>query len=166
MSVAKKVVKTGLNTRDINRAINEVRRYKQEVIDKTKALVEALTYRGVDVARVQLAQMGAEYTGQLSSSMVGYFSPSSGVGIIRAGAWYAVFVEFGTGVVGAGSPHPDPVGWQYDVNGHGDEGWVYFNENDQKWHWTKGMESRPFMYNTARTLEKECLQIAKEMFGR
>lgn len=162
--MAKKVIKMGLNTRDINRAIKEVRRYKQEVIDKTKALVEALTDRGVEVARVQLVQMGAEYTGQLSSSMVGYFSPSTGVGIIRAGAWYAVFVEFGTGVVGAGSPHPDPTGWQYDVNGHGDKGWVYFNENDQKWHWTKGMESRPFMYNTARTLEKECLQIAKEVW--
>ena len=62
MSPAKKVIKMGLNTRDINRAIKEVQRYKQEVIAKTKALVEALTDRGVEVARVQLAQMGAEYT--------------------------------------------------------------------------------------------------------
>lgn len=164
--MVKRVIKARLNTRDLNRAIKEVRKFKQEVIGKTKSLVETLTDRGVEVARVQLVQMGAEYTGQLSSSMVGYFSPATGVGIIRAGAWYAVFVEFGTGVVGAGSPHPDPTGWQYDTNGHGDDGWVYFNENDQKWHWTKGMASRPFMYNTARTLEKECLQIAKEVFGR
>lgn len=164
--MSKKVIQMGLNTTDINRAIKEVRKYKQEVINKTKSLVAELTDNGVEIARVQLAQMGAEYTGQLSASMVGYFSPTTGVGIIRAGAWYAVFVEFGTGVVGAGSPHPDPTGWQYDANGHGDKGWVYFNENDQKWHWTKGMKSRPFMYNTARALEGECLRIAKEVFGR
>lgn len=163
--MGRKVIRMGLNTRDINRAIKEVRQYKQEVIAKTKALVEALTNRGVDVARIQLKQMGAEYTGLLSSSMSGYFSTASGIGIIRAGTSYAVFVEFGTGVVGANSPHPEPTGWQYDANGHGDNGWFYYNENDLRWHWTKGMESRPFMYNTARTLEKECLKIAKEVFG-
>ena len=166
MSVLKRVIKAGLNTRDLDRAIKEVRQYKQDVISKTKALVEVLTDSGVEVARVQLAELGAEYTGQLSSSIVGYFSPATSVGIIRAGAWYAVFVEFGTGVVGASSPHPDPTGWQYDANGHGDKGWVYFNDDDQKWHWTKGMPSRPFMYNTARTLEKECLQIAKGVFDQ
>ncbi len=161
-----KKIRVELNTRSINRAIKEVRNYKQEIIEKTKSLVAVLTDRGVEVARVQLSSMGAEYTGHLSSSMVGYFSPSTGVGIIRAGAWYAVFVEFGTGVVGSGSPHPAPQGWQYDANGHGEDGWVYFNEYDQKWHWTNGMESRPFMYNTARTLEQECGRIAKEVFGK
>lgn len=162
----KKVIRMGLNTRDIDRAIKEVKAYKQELIEKTRLLTQTLTERGVEVARIQLAQLGAEYTGQLSASMTGYFSPATNAGIIRAGAWYAVFVEFGTGVVGAGSPHPNPVGWAYDVNGHGDNGWVYFNENDQMWHWTAGMESRPFMYNTARTLEAECVKIAKEVFGR
>lgn len=164
--MGKRVIRMGLNTQDINRAIREVRAYKQEVIEKTKSLVAELTDYGVEVARVQLAQLGVDYTGALSASMVGYFSPATGVGIIRAGSAYAVFVEFGTGVVGAGSPHPDPVGWQYDANNHGEKGWMYFNDNDQKWHWTKGMESRPFMYNTARTLEQECSQIAKEVFGR
>jgi hypothetical protein len=28
------------------------------------------------------------------------------------------------------------------------------------------MPSRPFMYNTARELEQECVKIAKEVFSR
>jgi hypothetical protein len=100
------------------------------------------------------------------NSIEGYYSPSLNAGIIRAGAYYAVYVEFGTGVVGKQSPHPNPEGWQYDVNDHGDEGWVYYDDESGKFRWTKGFKSRPFMYNTARQLEKECAKIVKEVFGR
>lgn len=129
-------------------------------------LFEALIDYGVEVAKAQVREMDAFYTGELESSIEGYFSPAMKVGIIRAGAPYAVYVEFGTGVVGQGSPHPAPAGWRYDVNNHGEAGWWYFNDRDQKWHWTKGIESRPFMYNTARELERECGRIAREVFGR
>lgn len=70
---------------------------------------------------------------------------------------YAVYIEFGTGIVGSSHPHPHP--WVYDVNGHGEKGWYYpTTENDPNPHkhyyngvlyaWTKGQRSRPFMYNT------------------
>lgn len=156
----------GLSVKEINRAIKEVEKYKSELNAKISLLIEALTDYGVEIAKVQVRQLGAWYTGELESSISGYFSPSTGVGIIKAGAPYAVYVEFGTGVVGAGSPHPAPAGWQYDVNAHGESGWWYYNDRDGKMHWTKGMQSRPFMYNTARELEQECVRIAKEVFSR
>lgn len=156
----------GLSVKEINRAIREVEKYKAELNSKISLLIEALTDYGVEIAKVQVRQLGAWYTGELESSISGYFSPSTGVGIIKAGAPYAVYVEFGTGVVGAGSPHPAPTGWRYDVNAHGEDGWWYFNDRDGKMHWTKGMQSRPFMYNTARELEQECVKIAKEVFNR
>ena len=156
----------GLSTKEINRAIREVEKYKAELNTKVSMLIEALTDYGVEIAKVQVRQLGAWYTGELESSISGYFSPSTGVGIIKAGAPYAVYVEFGTGVVGAGSPHPAPAGWRYDVNAHGESGWWYYNDRDGKMHWTKGMPSRPFMYNTARELEQECVKIAKEVFSR
>lgn len=156
----------GLSVKEINRAIREVEKYKAELNAKVSMLIEALTDYGVEIAKVQVRQLGAWYTGELESSISGYFSPSTGVGIIKAGAPYAVYVEFGTGVVGAGSPHPAPAGWRYDVNAHGESGWWYYNDRDGKMHWTKGMQSRPFMYNTARELEQECVKIAKEVFSR
>jgi hypothetical protein len=33
-------------------------------------------------------------------------------------------------------------------------------------NWTKGLERRPFMYNTVRELEQICVSVAKEVFGR
>ena len=155
-----------LSTRDINRAIRDLKRYKRELNKKVSLLIKTLTDYGVDVAKAQIRELGAWYTGELESSITGYFSPTVSAGVIKAGSPYAVFVEFGTGIVGQTSPHPDPKDWQYDINKHGEDGWIYFNERDGRWHWTKGVESRPFMYNTARELEMECMRIAKEVFAR
>ena len=161
----KTVIKCKLDERDINRAIKELERYKQEFLNRCSQLVEALTDYGVEIAKIQVSQLDAYYTGELMNSIEGYFSPTTQVGIIKAGAYYAAYVEFGTGVVGSRSPHPDPQDWQYDVNAHGDEGWVYYDEDSGNFRWTKGFKSRPFMYNTAREIEKSCAKIAKEVFG-
>jgi hypothetical protein len=166
MSMAKTVIRCTLDRKEIDRAIKELKQYKQEFIKKCNQLVQELTEYGVDVAKVEVTQLDAVYTGELRNSIEGYFSPSTGVGIIRAGAYYAVYVEFGTGVVGSQSPHPNPNGYQYDVNQHGDEGWVYYDDDSGEFRWTKGFKSRPFMYNTARQLEKDCKKIATEVFGR
>lgn len=164
--MAKTVIRCTLDRKEIDRAIKELKQYKQEFIKKCNQLVQELTEYGVDVAKVEVTQLDAVYTGELRNSIEGYFSPSTGVGIIRAGAYYAVYVEFGTGVVGSQSPHPNPNGYQYDVNQHGDEGWVYYDDDSGGFRWTKGFKSRPFMYNTARQLEKDCKKIATEVFGR
>ena len=164
--MAKTVIKFRLDEKDIDRAIREVKQFKTEFLEKCNRLIEALTDYGADVAKIQVAQLDAVYTGELENSIEGYYSPTHNVGIIKAGAYYAAYVEFGTGVVGSKSPHPNPQGWQYDVNGHGDEGWVYYDDYSGKFRWTKGFKSRPFMYNTARQLEKECAKIAREVFGK
>lgn len=87
---------------------------------------------------------------------------------INADGGYASFVEYGTGVKGKGAPHPDPPkDWVYDVNEHGQAGWWYPTETQPpegqpqrfdpitgKWYaWTRGMESRPFMFKTSQDIE-------------
>ena len=162
--MAKTIIRLSLNEKDIDRAIKEVKRFKADFIEKCNRLVEALTDNGVEIAKVKVAELDAVFTGELMNSIEGYYSPTYNVGIIKAGAYYAAYVEFGTGVVGKSSSHPNPQGWQYDVNNHGDDGWVYYDDYSGKFRWTKGFKSRPFMYNTARELEKECARIAKEVF--
>lgn len=164
--MAKTVIRFTLNEKDIDRAIREVKQFKKIFLEKCNRLVQALTDEGAEIARIKVAELDAVYTGELMNSIEGYYSPTSNVGIIKAGTYYAAYVEFGTGVVGSQSPHPNPQGWQYDVNAHGDEGWVYYDDESGKFRWTKGFKSRPFMYNTARQLEKECKKIAVEVFGR
>lgn len=79
------------------------------------------------------------------------------------------FVEFGTGVVGLSHQHPEAykAGWGYDDYGHGEKGWWYpTDEQDpnpykkvdsegQLRAWTKGMPSRPFMYDTMVWLRQQ-----------
>ena len=164
--MAKTIIRFSLDRKDIDRAIKELKQFKTEFLKKCNSLVQELTDYGVDVAKVEVTQLDAVYSGELRDSIEGYFSPTTGVGIIRAGALYAVYVEFGTGVVGSQSPHPNPNGYRYDVNAHGDKGWVYYDDGSGEFRWTKGFKSRPFMYNTARQLEKECAKIAVEVFGK
>ena len=163
--MARKVIKFSLDEKSIDRAIKELQAYKKEFERKCNLLVKTLTENGVEIAKMKVKELGAIDTGELHNSIEGFF-PSSNVGIIRAGATYAVYVEFGTGVVGKGSPHPDPQGYQYDKNNHGDIGWLYYDERKGIYRWTKGFRSRPFMYNTAKELERKCIEIAKEVFGK
>ena len=74
-------------------------------------------------------------------------------GVVTTGGMDAAVVEYGTGIIGSALPHPEPEGWQYDINGHGVDGWSYRSSKDGKVHWTLGYESRPFMYNTLKDLE-------------
>lgn len=84
----------------------------------------------------------------------------------------AVYAEFGTGIVGSRSPHPNREGWIYDVNNHGELGW-WFPTNDpslikrtseegQGYGWTKGESSQPYMYETAKQLRLLIPTIAKK----
>ena len=164
--MAKTVISFSLNKDDVARAAKELKLFKKIFLEKCNRLIQALTDDGAEIAKIQVSQLDAVYTGELMNSIEGYYSAKTNVGIIKAGAYYAAYVEFGTGVVGSQSPHPNPDGWQYDINGHGDEGWVYYDDKSGEFRWTKGFKSRPFMYNTARELEKVCLKISQEVFGK
>lgn len=109
---------------------------------------------------------------KLRSNMILYGVPNSVVDSVRVYKYAngltieiasekVEFFEYGTGIRGAGSPHPNPpIGWIYDVNGHGSKGWWYPTDssdpNPYKWTdgsgtlraWTKGKFSRPFIYDT------------------
>lgn len=67
------------------------------------------------------------------------------LGTLVNNCWYSALVEFGTGVRGQGT-HPNPVNYQYDVNGYGDNGW-YFFDNEGNLHFTTGMEAHRYMFN-------------------
>ena len=158
----------GLSASGFEKAAREVEKYKKEVVKKTRLLAQRLAEKGVEIAKIKIMQYPAVDTGDLLESMqaqAGDVIENGGEWIVFTDCPHAAFVEFGTGVTGSMNPHPDTslVGWRYDVNEHGDAGWFYFK--DGEWHWTKGMISRPFMYETGRDLKKLVSKTAKEVFG-
>lgn len=77
--------------------------------------------------------------------------------------------EFGTGVVGSQNPHISEilaqVGWKYDVNEHGEKGWIY-PKGDGTYGWTKGISAQKKFYNAMKNMEDSFKTIAIEEFRR
>lgn len=163
-----KRIRVGLSVSEFERAAKEVEKYKKEIIRKTRKLAERLAEEGVKLAKIKISEYPAVDTGELLDSM----QAEAGDVIQYGSKWvvftdcpHAAFVEFGTGIKGMGSPHPDTslAGWRYDINEHGEAGWHYYKNGE--WHWTKGMQARPFMYETGRDLALKVSKIAKEVFA-
>lgn len=144
--------------------LNSIKNAKDLLI-KYRDDIEYQTNKTVE----QLTQMGYEYmmsivkfdSGELASSISWCYDKTQNKGVIKVGANYAIFVEFGTGIVGANSPHPEPEDWQYDVNSHGENGWWYFNEKQSRLRWTKGQEASAFVYKTYEFMRKEAINEVK-----
>ena len=152
-----------LSEASIKAAIKELNAYKRELSQKARILVQRLVEAGVEIAKQEVKVLGAFDSGELHDSLDGLMYTDGAHGIIFTNCGHAAFVEFGTGVVGAGSPHPT-MPWQYDVNAHGEAGWVYYDEKQGRFRWTKGMPSRPYMYLTAKQLEEKVVEIARDVF--
>lgn len=169
-----KQIKIRLDTKDIIRAIRELRSYKEEIERKSRQIVMSLVDDGVNILRAVIIEMNINDTGDLYSSVDGYYSASLNAGIIRVNCEYAVFVEFGTGTVGKDSPYPGAAmaeaGYKYCGGTHyfttkdGRIGWVYPTK-DGEFRFTEGLPSRPFMYETAKELRKQLDDKIKEVFA-
>lgn len=171
----KKITVNVLDPKSVEKAIKQLNAYKKEVETKTTELAQRLTDLGAEIARIKIVEMGAYYSGELLSGVSGYFSPTLNAGFIRVTSDHAAFVEFGTGVVGQSNPHRNGeylslASWGYVTGSKifttkdGKVGWVYPTD-DGGFRFTEGMPSRPFMYETALELERQYMQIAKEVFA-
>lgn len=171
-----KTIQVQLDPKSVADAITEIQEYQKEVESKSKLLVQRLTDLGAKIARVKIVEMGAYYSGELLSGVGGYFSPILNAGFVRVTNDHAAFVEFGTGVIGRAKPHKNgeylaKAAWGYATGPKifttqdGRVGWIYPTD-DGGFRFTEGMESRPFMYQTALDLQREFPRMAKEVFGK
>lgn len=160
-----------LDERSIEKAIEEVEKFKTKLQPAMQCLIDYLGQRGVEVAKAELIFFPDPpyMSGALQDSIQyrvenGQAFVTAGEGLDTKYGSYAMFVEFGTGIIGKENPHPlkDKVGYEYDANHHGHRGWWYpapwgTNQADDgaMLAWTEGMPARPFMYNTLQDLAVE-----------
>lgn len=161
-------LKAALSEKGIQSLIDGVERYQRDIEEKIITLLRELVDYGATVCRAEALDLSINNTGNLISSITGEVSGSKGY--VRVNCEYAVYVEFGTGVVGEKNPHPNyggyTLGYNYDHNGHGELGWwyptdesdinptKYYAKDGNLYAWTRGIPSRPFMYNTAKKMEE------------
>lgn len=162
--------RANLSDKSFRKLARDIREYRKSLSNKCEEFAYRMAEEGVAIAQMKILGFDAVMTGELLDSMnleAGDIVSNGATYYIYTDCDWAAFVEFGTGIVGIENPHPETglANWKYDVNDHGDAGWWYFN--DGEWHWTKGMPSRPFMYETGKELRdmSVILNIAKDVFG-
>nr|DAQ68505.1 MAG TPA: tail component protein [Caudoviricetes sp.] len=163
-------LKADLSVGGIKKLAEEVGNIQRSLPEMCDEFCRALAERGVAIAKEEISSMGAVETGSLLSSITMKRGDAVNIGskwIIYTDCYYAEYVEFGTGSVGARNPHPSGEGmYLQDLSNkvmtkNGDYGW-YFSGG-----FTTGMPSRPFMWNTRETLRQDSIikEVAKEVFG-
>lgn len=157
--------KISVSLGDIDNAINEFEEYEKKVKQNIKDFLEKLLQDGVEIAKATIIELDAVESVELHNSMNYALYKEGNNGIIFTDCKHACFVEFGTGVKGATNSHPT-LPWDYDSNGHGEDGWYYYDEKQGRVRYTQGMPSRPFMYETAKELERRAVEIAREVFSK
>ena len=175
--MAKKILKSDLSVSGIRNLQKELEKYRDNLSYKCRLLAEKLSERGVEIARVQIADLDAIFTGELIQSLHSEYKDSTKYGAIFAvvaDSQHAAYVCFGTGQRGKDHPYPYPlpdgVSWDYNtgktIRYNAKKGTYYwfYPGKDGLWHYTEGMPARPFMYLTSLELQKEIIKVAKEVF--
>jgi hypothetical protein len=162
-----------LSISGIKRLQEDIIKYQNTLPNKARLLAERLAEMGVDIAKVNISRLDAVFTGELIQSIhpVNKSSTRNGaIFCVVADSEHAIYVELGTGIVGARSPYKGklPVMYAQGKTIHhtknGKYGWFYQNANGD-WYFTEGMPSRPFMYETSLELMNIVVKTAKEVFS-
>ena len=164
-----------LDPKSIEKAITEVKLFQKRLREAVKELTKWLTEQGQDVVQAQIIDMNAIDTTLLLNSVYTFFRGRTGH--VQVTSPYAIYVEYGTGILGSG--HPEGNGWRdppppsykgktydrYDSQGHGESGWFYpYGEGQVRW--TQGMVTRPFMYMSMLVLERMAEEYGVTIIAR
>ncbi len=163
----KTVIKFGLNSEDIDRAIKEVKQFKQEFLKKTERFVEGLAKIGLKEASVRFTT--AMYDG-INDVDVKLEEINNGFAIIAEGNAVA-FIEFGAGVYhNTSEPYPNPrpsgvVGIGEYGQGKGKRNaWGYLDETGELVITRGNPAAMPMWYATTE-MRDSITKLAKEVFG-
>jgi hypothetical protein len=172
--MAKRVFKTDLSVKGIEQLKKDLLNYKNNTLQKkVNLLAQRLAEKGVAIAKSNITTLDAIFTGELLNSIhTRYGGSSKGTAIfyIVADSDHAIYVEMGSGLIGASKPYPGklPVVYAQGKTIHhtknGKYGWFYQDDNGE-WYFTEGMPSRPFMYETSLELMQLVVKTAKEVFA-
>lgn len=170
----RKIISTTLDPESIEKAIKEIKKYKQEFLKKEQRLLEGLANIGVREASIRFTT--AMYDG-VNDATVALEKTSNGYAIVASGQAVA-FIEFGTGVYhNTGEPYPNPrpegiVGIGEYGQGKGKRrAWFYKGEAGSNGEMQKngvvkthGNPAAMPMWYASEEMKRSILQVVKEVW--
>lgn len=175
--MSKTVIRFSLNEKDIDRAIREVNKFKEDFRKKVD------TYRK-RIAEEIAVQASLNFGNSIVDDVIKGSSPRrpdvqvsvsdrGSVSVVVADGEDAVWCEFGAGVYHNGSVGNSPNPYGKDLGftigsygkGHGkQQKWGYYDENGEIVI-TRGTPASMPMYNAVQEVMRKAIEIAKEVFG-
>lgn len=163
----KTIINVGLGEQGIAKAIQELKRYKQEFLKREKRLLEGLAEIGLKEASVRFTTAMYDGTNDVSVSLE---ETGNGYAIVAEGKAVA-FIEFGAGVYhNTSEPYPNPrpngiVGIGEYGKGKGKrKAWGYVNDSNEVVI-TRGNPAAMPMWYASEEIKNSVLKVAKEVFG-
>ena len=171
-----KVITLSLSEGGIDKALQELQVYKQEIIRKTEILRQSVAARLADEAN-------SGFSGAIVDDLTGKNSPRladvkvsvderDNVSVVVAEGEDAVWIEFGAGVYHNGSvgssPHPQGAELGFTIGGYGKgngrkEIWGFYEDGELRL--THGTPARMPMSQAMNTVINDIVSIAREVFG-
>lgn len=161
------VLKADLSSDSIGQLIEQLQKYQKKVESAPAKMVENLT-KSADEKIQQHLNSITEKDGNVLANAGEFIFGDTGFAYLEGEQ--AAYLEYGTGIQGAGSPHPlaSEVGWTYNsgprihTTKNGRVGWVYQESGTGKWRFTEGIPAQMPVYAAAQEVRDEMLSAAKE----
>lgn len=173
--MGKKVISFGLSTKEINRAIREVEKYKQEFSQKVKEYQRRVAEAIAADAQFTFSTsvMDDVVKGSTRKPQVNVSVDERGdITVVVADGEDAVWCEFGAGVYHNGSvgSSPNPYGSElgFTIGSYGKgygkaSAWGYYDENHNLVI-TRGTPASMPMYKAVQSVTAKAIEIAREVF--
>lgn len=185
MSIVLKDISFTLDPASIEKAARKLERTKDQLIKVCGELVQALVDSGVETAKELCLIPSSQDAPDIMRSIQGLFYRYVNVGYIYSDLPAAVYLEYGTGVMGKEWPHAgiesgesDPpimvylnangdnrIYTTYDTYEHGLYGWFYVDRLGQLVR-TNGQTAGQFMYNTFLELKEKAPGIMQDLLAK
>lgn len=156
-------LKASLSASSLDALLTDLKAYQQKVEAAPHKIVETL----VDYGKEQIAQgIGSirDKDGNYLATAGSYMFGDGGVAYMEGEQ--AAYLEYGTGVKGQSSPHPqaNQVGWQYNsgptISSTGD--WSYWDPVKGHYVHTKGIPAQMPVLKAANAIRQKEIEAAKE----
>lgn len=159
-------LRMGLSVASVRAERRRLEEYVRLLPARCDELCRRLAEMGVDAA---VAGVTRAETGELASS-IRHERRGERDYVVIADCGYAVYVEFGTGVVGLmGSAGELPDGitgpTSRTTKAREDGSWVYWDERQGKYRITRGQAPLGFMSGAATEMRERVLEVAREVFA-
>lgn len=170
-----KLIRCSLNPKSIEKAMQEIKEYKQEIIRKTELLGQRVAERISETASQGFGSAVVDDLlrgGARSASVDVSVDTRGNVSVVIAKGEDAVWVEFGAGVYhnGSAGSSPHPKGGELGMTiggygkGHGERNvWGFYEDGELVL--THGTPAAMPMYNAMKTVCEEVVDIAREVFN-